>query len=97
MFSKFIYFILILSNIFQELHDALNPNGYLLTAAVGAGKDTMEVAYDLEELNKYLDFFHLMGYDYHGKWDKMTGANAPLTSSDPNDVLTVVSTVLIKH
>lgn len=76
--------------VFQDLHAALEPKGLLLTAALGAGKDTMEAAYDLAELNKYLDFIHLMSYDYHGKWDNQTGANAPLHSSDPNDPNTVV-------
>lgn len=50
----------------------------------------MEAAYDLAELNKYLDHIHLMCYDYHGKWDPQTGANAPLHSADPSDVNTVV-------
>lgn len=73
----------------QELREALYPHKFILTAALGAGKDTMEVGYDLRQLNKYLDYFHLMCYDYHGKWDKKTGANAPLTSSDKNDYFTV--------
>ena len=29
---------------------------------------------------KYLDLVHVMCYDYHGKWDKKTGHNAPLYS-----------------
>lgn len=75
---------------FQELHEVLRPEGWSLTAALGAGKDTMEAGYDLQELNKYLDHVHLMCYDYHGKWDNQTGANAPLHSADPLDVNTVV-------
>lgn len=75
---------------FQELHEVLHPEGWSLTAALGAGKDTMEAGYDLQELNKYLDHVHLMCYDYHGKWDNQTGANAPLHSADPLDVNTVV-------
>ena len=27
---------------------------------------------------KYLDYVHIMCYDYHGKWDRKTGHNAPL-------------------
>ncbi|XP_054260069.1 probable chitinase 2 [Macrosteles quadrilineatus] len=73
----------------KELHSALKPEGWSLTAALGAGKDAMETGYDLRELNKYLDHVHLMCYDYHGKWDNTTGANAPLHSSISEDVNTV--------
>ena len=27
---------------------------------------------------KYLDYVHVMCYDYHGKWDGLAGHNAPL-------------------
>lgn len=63
---------------------------YLLTAAFGAGKDTIDIAYDVANLSKYLDYVHLMCYDYHGAWDLRTGANAPLKSQQ-GDVLNVVS------
>ncbi|XP_046683989.1 probable chitinase 2 isoform X2 [Homalodisca vitripennis] len=83
----------------KELHTSLKPEGWSLTAALGAGKDTMEVAYDLSQLNQYLDHIHLMCYDYHGKWDSQTGANAPLHSADPNDVNTVEYSVkyMLEH
>lgn len=72
---------------FQELKAAFRKHNLILTAAFGAGKDTIDVAYDVEGLGVYLDFIHMMCYDYHGAWDQKTGANAPLRSSD---VLNVV-------
>ena len=50
----------------------------MLTAALAAGKATIETAYDIDDLAQDLDFMHIMAYDYHGKWDGRTGHNAPL-------------------
>ncbi|GJQ76426.1 hypothetical protein Trydic_g2141 [Trypoxylus dichotomus] len=66
----------------RELRAAFNKFDYLLTAALGAGKETIDIAYDVAGLSVYLDFIHMMCYDYHGPWDGKTGANAPLRSSD---------------
>ncbi|KAJ8972352.1 hypothetical protein NQ317_008762 [Molorchus minor] len=66
----------------KELRAAFRKYNLLLTAAFGAGKDTIDGAYDVEGLSVYLDFIHMMCYDYHGTWDKKTGANAPLRSSE---------------
>ncbi|XP_026483657.2 probable chitinase 2 [Vanessa tameamea] len=77
----------------KELKDAFEPYGYILTAALGAGKDTMESAYDLAKLSRYLDFIHMMCYDYHGTWDNLVGANAPLDGIGDNDVLSVKYTI----
>lgn len=71
----------------KELKAAFRKHNLVLTAAFGAGKDTIDIAYDVEGLGVYLDFIHVMCYDYHGAWDQKTGANAPLRSSD---VLNVV-------
>lgn len=73
----------------KELADAFQPHGYILTAALGAGKSTMETAYDLAKLSRHLDLIHIMAYDYHGTWDRVVGANAPLKGSDSSDVLSV--------
>lgn len=66
----------------KELKAALRKHKLLLTAAFGAGKDTIDVAYDVEGLAVYLDFIHMMCYDYHGAWDQKTGPNSPLKSAD---------------
>ncbi|XP_045508158.1 probable chitinase 2 [Colias croceus] len=77
----------------KELKDAFESRGYILTAALGAGKETMDAAYDLAKLSRYLDFIHMMCYDYHGTWDGVVGANAPLRGTNDQDVLSVEYTI----
>lgn len=72
----------------KELKEELKKGQWILTAALGAAPDTIESAYDVPEISKYLDLIHLMCYDYHGSWDRKVGSNAPLRS---NDKLSVVS------
>jgi len=62
----------------KELHDAFKKKKLMLTAAIGAAAETIDAAYDIPNMYKYLDYVHVMCYDYHGKWDKKTGHNAPL-------------------
>ncbi|XP_067913695.1 chitinase-3-like protein 1 [Heterodontus francisci] len=50
----------------------------LLTAAVAAGKETIDAAYEIAEISQYLDFISVMSYDFHGSWDNVTGHNSPL-------------------
>ncbi|KOB72451.1 Chitinase [Operophtera brumata] len=73
-----------------ELKAAFEPHQYLLTAAFGAGKSTMEAAYDLAKINRYLDYLHLLAFDYHGAWDGSVGSNAPLRGG-PNDFNNVIN------
>jgi chitinase len=54
----------------------------LLTAAVGVGKHTADTAYNIPEMNKYLDLINLMTYDLHGGWEDRTGCNANLYATD---------------
>ncbi|XP_048477851.1 probable chitinase 2 [Plutella xylostella] len=77
----------------KELKEAFEPKGYILTAALGAGKETMDAAYELSKLSRYLDFIHMMCYDYHGTWDGVVGANAPLTGLSEEDVLSIEYTI----
>ena len=63
---------------FQDLYKVFRPAGLMLTAAIGAAPGTIDAAYDIEKMYQYLDLVHVMCYDYHGKWDKKTGHNAPL-------------------
>ena len=41
-------------------------NSLLLTAAVSAGKDTIDKAYPVKEMADVLNFIGIMTYDYHG-------------------------------
>ncbi|XP_043279576.1 probable chitinase 2 [Venturia canescens] len=66
----------------QELSGVLKSRGLLLTAAISADRATIDAAYDVPEISKYLDFIHLMAYDYHGAWDKKVLPNAPLQCDD---------------
>merc|ERR1719420_984209 len=61
-----------------DLHSIFKKNKLLLTAAIGATAQTMDKSYNIPKMYRYLDFVHVMCYDYHGKWDKYTGHNAPL-------------------
>ena len=62
----------------KELHEAFQPKGYLLTAAASAGKQAIDIAYDVPALSKYFHYINVMTYDFHGAWEQETGANAPL-------------------
>ncbi|GIX71300.1 chitotriosidase-1 [Caerostris darwini] len=68
----------------NELKETFASRGMLLTAAVSAGKNTIDKAYDVPSLARYLDFINLMAYDFHGGWDPVTGHNSPLYAR-PNE------------
>ncbi|XP_019369835.1 PREDICTED: acidic mammalian chitinase-like [Gavialis gangeticus] len=63
---------------FEEEAKKVNKPRLLVTAAVAAGLSNIEAGYQIAELGKYLDFFHVMTYDFHGSWDGFTGENSPL-------------------
>lgn len=62
----------------KELNAAFEPKGLLLSAAVSAGKQVIDVAYDAPALVEHLDWIGVMSYDYHGPWEPNTGHTAPL-------------------
>ncbi|KAJ8721753.1 hypothetical protein PYW07_002528 [Mythimna separata] len=53
---------------------------YLLTIAAAAPKTIVDISYDVDQLNEYLDFVNIMTYDYHyfTKYTPFTGFNSPL-------------------
>lgn len=69
----------------QELRAAFDaenvPAGkekLLLTIAVAAGKSNIDNGYEISIINQYVDWIHLMSYDFNGAWDTQTGFNSPL-------------------
>lgn len=62
--------------------------------SLGAQYYVMEAAYSLPKLNDYVDYFITLAYDYHGVWDGVVNANAPLNSLNKDDVFSVVSIFL---
>ena len=79
----------------QELLDAFKAEAaqtgqprLLLTAAVSAGKATIDVAYEVDKLGPLLDILNLMTYDLHGNWDKVTGHHTAMVhiTSETDDL-----------
>ncbi|XP_066146266.1 acidic mammalian chitinase-like [Euwallacea fornicatus] len=66
----------------EELHNALNPKGYLLSAAVNSAKVNIDVSYDVPALSKYLDHINVMAYDFHGNFETFVGHHTPLYSAE---------------
>ncbi|XP_067139342.1 chitinase-3-like protein 1 [Centruroides vittatus] len=62
----------------REMKQEFNKHGLLLTAAVSAGKHTIDSAYDIPQVSQYLDLINIMCYDYHGGWETFTGHHAGL-------------------
>lgn len=50
----------------------------LISAAVSANKNTIDAGYEIPALGRSLDFINVMTYDFHGKWNSVTGHNSPL-------------------
>ncbi|XP_053338529.1 acidic mammalian chitinase-like [Clarias gariepinus] len=53
----------------------------MITAAVAAGKSTIDTGYEIAKIAKYLDFISVMTYDFHNYQENMTGHNSPLYQS----------------
>lgn len=55
-----------------------NRERLIVSAAVAAGKERIDIGYEVAEISKVLDFINLMTFDFRGAWDLKTGLNAPL-------------------
>ncbi|NWI08544.1 CHIA chitinase, partial [Crypturellus soui] len=63
---------------FEQEAEEVNKPRLLITAAVAAGLSNIQSGYEIAELGKYLDYFHVMTYDFHSSGDGRTGENSPL-------------------
>ncbi|CAL8319257.1 unnamed protein product [Merluccius merluccius] len=61
----------------KEAFETRRPR-LMLTAAVAAGKGTIDNGFEVAQLSNVLDFINVMTYDFHGAWDSFTGHNSPL-------------------
>ena len=57
----------------EELREAFDQFGWLLSAAVPAPKSRVDAGYDVKKIAKVLDFINVMTYDLHGSWDGFAG------------------------
>lgn len=84
------------SMLVKEMSAAFKEKGLLLTAAIGSGPDIIQQSYEIDVISKHLDYLHVMCYDYHGKWDKNIGPNAPLKTDDSLSVSATLDNLLQK-
>lgn len=54
----------------------------LLTMAAPAGTNYIEKGYNIPKLNKYLDWFNILSYDFHSSHEPLVNHHAPLLSID---------------
>ncbi|CAF0724867.1 unnamed protein product [Didymodactylos carnosus] len=66
------------TTLLQELKRAFQPYGLLLSAALAAGKSTIDAGYEISNVCNLLDLVNIMAYDLHGSWETKTGINSPL-------------------
>lgn len=62
----------------KELKTEFMKYDLQLGVAISGYKEVINVAYEMNELTKYVDYFTVMTYDYHGGWESQTGHVSPL-------------------
>ncbi|KAA0204047.1 hypothetical protein HAZT_HAZT006312 [Hyalella azteca] len=62
----------------RELKAATSSLGYQVSVVVSPFSYIIDGGYDVARLANTVDLIYLAAYDYHGKWDGVTGHPAPL-------------------
>ncbi|XP_063445346.1 chitotriosidase-1-like [Mytilus trossulus] len=76
--QRFTKLVNILRMKFENEAQSTGRERLLLTAAVAAGKEKIDSAYEISKIVGDLDFINLMAYDFHGQDDRKTGHISPL-------------------
>ena len=74
-------YVLFFNELYQEADTESKTTGrprLLITAALPAGKATIDEGFDVQAFEPYMDYLLIMTYDYHGSWNSYTGYNSPL-------------------
>ena len=69
---------------FESEAEATGKDRLIVTMAVPASLEYAGKGYDIATLDKHLDFFNLLTYDYHSSNEPATNHHSPLFR--PNDV-----------
>lgn len=75
---------------FQDLKRAFREHDFLLTAAISAETESIGRRYDIRTMSEYLDYIHVMTYDYHVLEGGVIMPNAPL-----DEVVRIAHTVAL--
>lgn len=80
-------FVQLLNETRSAMDNYASKNGqkyhYLLTVAASAGPDKYQ-SLDIKGMDRYVDSWHLMAYDYAASWDKTTGHQANIQKDTSN-------------
>ena len=60
-------------------HSSIDTHPWLLTMAIPTNPQKLQQGYNLRELSKHIDWFHIMSYDINGAGNENAGSNTDMT------------------
>ncbi|EDW65749.2 uncharacterized protein Dvir_GJ18726 [Drosophila virilis] len=78
--DNYAQFVQELRSEFEREAEKTGRSRLLLTMAVPAGIEYIDKGYDVPKLNKYLDWFNVLTYDFHSSHEPSVNHHAPLYS-----------------